>query len=198
MCSEPLRAIAVTGGIATGKSTVADYLAERHGLPVFDADLFAREAVAPQTEILQRIRDRYGRQIVLRDGSLHRRALGDIIFSDRAERQWLEAQIHPYVRDRLRQALDQLTIPTAAIVVPLLFEADMTDLATEIWVVSCSEAQQLARLQARDELESDLARARIDTQMPLSAKIAAADVVLDNSSARDSLYAQIDAALLHT
>lgn len=191
----PRRTIGLTGGIATGKSTAADYLARKRSLPVLDADRYARDAVAPGTAIARRVRDRYGAAAVAGDGTLDRRALGDIVFGNRDERGWLEAQIHPVVRDRLQRELLRQTEPTAVIVVPLLFEANMTDLATEIWVVGCSEAQQLARLCARNGLDRRAARQRIAAQWPLARKLAAADVCLDNSSTPAHLYRQLDAAL---
>jgi dephospho-CoA kinase len=123
-----LRIIGLTGGIATGKTTVAEYLASAYALPILDADIYAREAVQPGSPILVNIVDRFGSEILLPDARLNRSQLGEIIFSDPTERRWLESQIHPYVRDRLQaeqQALAQH--PILVMVVPLLFEAKMTD-----------------------------------------------------------------------
>ena len=186
------RVIGLTGGIATGKTTVSDYLASQHGLPVFDADLFARDAVAPGTPALEAIATRFGPDILLPDGNLDRRALGAIVFADPAERQWLEAQIHPQVRARFLDAIARCDRDALVLAIPLLFEARLEGLATEIWVVACSPELQLARLMDRDRLAAAQARARIAAQMPLAEKIARADCVLDNSGPIENLLHQID------
>ncbi|NEP52321.1 MAG: dephospho-CoA kinase, partial [Moorea sp. SIO3C2] len=100
------RIIGLTGGIATGKTTVSNYLADTYRLPILDADIYAREAVQPDSPILKQIYQRYGLQVQHSDGTLNRKRLGEIIFSNPAERQWLEEQIHPYVRDRFLSELD--------------------------------------------------------------------------------------------
>lgn len=191
------RRIGLTGGIATGKTTVSNYLANTHKLPVLDADIYAREAVQPGSPILQQIVQRYD-NIQLADGTLNRLRLGEIIFSNPKQRQWLEQQIHPYVRSRFQAELKILAaIPTIILVIPLLFEVGMTDLVTEIWVVSCSPEQQLQRMQERDHLSPEQAIARIKSQLPLSEKLAKAGIILDNStSTPENLHQQIDLALL--
>ena len=192
------RLIALTGGIGTGKTTVSNYLATTYQLPVLDADIYAREAVQIGSPILSKIAQRYGSDILLPEGTLNRRQLGNIVFNSKAERRWLEQQIHPYVRDRMKQALDELSEkPTVVLVVPLLFEAGLTDLGTEIWVVSCSREEQLERLTKRDKLTLEQAEARINSQMPLAEKCDQADVVLNNSSTLEELLKQVDLALLH-
>ncbi len=203
--SDPIvRAIGLTGGIATGKTAISNYLADTYKFPILDADIYAREAVHPGSPILNSIVERYGALILLPDGNLNRLELGNIIFCNPAERQWLEQQIHPYVRRRFVEgtqsciaALSQVSqnTLTLVLVVPLLFEAQMTDLCTEIWVVYCSPEVQLARLLKRDGLSGDRALARINAQMPLAQKCQKADVVLDNSSTLDSLFLQVDAEL---
>jgi dephospho-CoA kinase len=192
-----LRIIGLTGGIATGKSTIAHHLSTVYQLPVFDADVYARKAVQPGTEILDQLRQRYGDSILLPDGSLNRPSLGAIVFSNPDERQWLEQQIHPYVRQQFIQAINQSQSTTTAIVlvIPLLFETGMDDLVNEIWVVYCSTAQQLERLMQRDRLTPEQAQARIEAQMPIDAKCALADRVLDNSCTPDIWMKQVESAL---
>ena len=190
------RIIGLTGGIATGKTTVSKHLSTVHQLPVLDADVYARAAVQPGSPILRAIADRYGADILLPNGALDRQRLGNIVFQDAAERDWLEQQIHPYVRDRFAKAMSDFTDnQTVVHAVPLLFEAGLTDQATEIWVVACPEAQQLARLMQRDRLSLEQAKARIISQMPLAEKVARADIVLDNSGEVDALLAKVDRAL---
>jgi dephospho-CoA kinase len=188
------RIIGLTGGIATGKTTVSNYLAHRYQLPVLDADIYAREAVQVGSPIHSKICDRYGSGVQLPDGTLNRKRLGEIVFSNPAQRQWLEQQIHPYVRDRFQSELNTLVAPTIVFVVPLLFEAGMTDLVTEIWVVTCSPEQQLKRMIERDRLSLEQAQSRINSQLPLAEKVARADVVLDNSSTPEALLKQVDLA----
>lgn len=191
------RRIGLTGGIATGKTQVADYLAKEYGLPILDADLYAREAVQMGSPVLAKIVGRYGSQILAADGGLDRQQLGAIVFADSIERRWLEGQIHPYVRDRIRSTQATLALsPILVIVVPLLFEAQMTDLVTEIWVVTCSLAQQWQRLIQRNALSEKQATARIASQMPLADKVRGANIVIDNGGDLQDLYRQVDQALL--
>lgn len=188
-----MRLIGITGGIGTGKSTVTKYLQTRYNLPIWDADLYARSAVAVGSPILDAITQRYGADILQLDGTLDRRHLGEIIFNDGNERQWLETQIHPYVRNCFETEINSLLPNSVAVLsIPLLFEAQMTDLVTEIWVVSCDLSIQLNRIMARDQINEISARTRIASQMPLADKIALADVNLDNSTTISDLESQID------
>lgn len=187
--------IGLTGGIATGKTTVTRYLAQRYGLPILDADIYAREAVAPGSEALAAIVRRYGSGILQEDGSLNRAQLGNILFANDAEKRWIEAQIHPFVRDRFVTELVRLAPEIAVLAIPLLFESQMSDFVNTIWVVACTAEQQLERLVNRDRLSLKQAIARIESQMPLTEKMAAADVNLDNSGSLEALLAQIDRAI---
>ncbi len=190
------RLIGLTGGIATGKSTVADYLHHRHQLPILDADIYARQAVQPGSPILAAIGDRYGRAILQGNGELNRAALGEIIFNNTQEKQWLESQIHPFVKQCFQTALQELgEKQTVVLVIPLLFEAELTAWVTEIWVVSCGEQQQRQRLMQRNGLTEQQAEIRIASQMPLAEKVSRADIVLDNSGRLENLNHQIDQSL---
>ncbi|MDZ8050964.1 MAG: dephospho-CoA kinase [Aulosira sp. ZfuVER01] len=189
------RLIGLTGGIATGKTTVANYLASAYNLPIFDADIYARDAVSVGSPLLGAIAQRYGAQILLPDGNLNRQKLGEIIFASPDERNWIENLIHPYVGDRFFKAIAETSAPTLVLVIPLLFEAQMANLVTEIWVVHCSESQQLQRLIHRNHLTQEQAEARINSQMPITEKVARADVVLDNSQALELLLKQVDTAI---
>lgn len=189
------RLIGLTGGIATGKTTVSRYLADTYKLPIFDADVYAREPVKPRSPLLEDIRQRYGDHLILPEGSLNRQALGEIIFSDQDAKIWLESKIHPYVRKCFVNALTTIKESTVVLVIPLLFEAKMTDLVTEIWVVYCSKEEQIKRLKQRDRLNDEQAIARINKQLPIEEKIALADVVIDNSGSVENLFRQIDKAI---
>ena len=189
------RIIGLTGGIACGKSTVSHYLENIYKIPVLDADIYAREAVEKGSAILERILARYGRKVKTEDNSLNRQQLGEIIFNNPEEKIWLESQIHPYVRECFKRHLEQLEAPIVVFSIPLLFEAKLTYLVTEIWVVSCGFEQQIERLMTRNNLSREQAIARINNQMPLAEKIALADIVLDNSGDLEALYTQIDRAI---
>jgi dephospho-CoA kinase len=186
------RLIGLTGGIATGKTTVSNYLCDRYGFPILDADVYAKEAVEVDSPIFQKIVKRYGSEIQLENRALNRTKLGDIIFNNAQEKTWLEAQIHPYVRKRFREEIDSLDKQIIVLSIPLLIEANLTHLVSEIWVVFCDYEQQIERLQQRNYLTEQQAIARIKNQLPLAEKIARADVVLDNSQGLDFLYQQID------
>jgi len=190
------RRIGLTGGIAMGKTTVANYLASAYQFPVLDADVYAREAVRPGSAVFAKVVERYGTEILLPDGMLDRKRLGNIIFENSQEQRWLETQIHPYVRQCLHRELETLKQHAVIVlVIPLLLEAQMTNFVTEIWVVSCSEAKQVERLMQRNSLTLKQAQTRIASQMPIAQKIAQATVVLDNSSTPDALLRQVDAVL---
>jgi len=196
MSNSAKRLIGLTGGIATGKTTVSNYLAEKYHLPVLDADIYAREAVIKDSPILQDIFDRYGERVKLPDANLNRPALGDIIFNQPLEKQWLEAQIHPFVRDRFTQEQEKTNSDTVVLAIPLLFEAKLTDMVTEIWVVTCDRSLQISRLQQRNNLTFEQAQTRIDSQLPLTEKVALADIVLYNNAELNYLFAQVDLAIM--
>lgn len=185
-----------------GKTAVSNYLASRHYVPVLDADQYARAAVEPGTAGLTAIADRYGSGVLLADGQLNRQRLGEIIFNSAAERLWVEQCIHPYVRDRLITEIqtpplnDVQHCPVVVMVIPLLFEARMTDLVTETWVVVCSEECQLKRLMARDHSSAEQALTRINSQMAIAKKSARADVILNNSASLEELFVQVDHYLM--
>ncbi|WP_460192917.1 dephospho-CoA kinase [Thermosynechococcus sp. FA-CM-4201] len=192
--SKPLR-LGITGGIACGKSVVAAYLQQQYGVPIVDADVLARQAVAVGTPIYQAIVDRYGGEICRSDGSLDRPRLAEIVFAQPQERQWLEAQIHPWVIAEMERAIDTCDQALMALVIPLLFEAHLEGLVDHIWVVATTPQQQLARLEQRDRLSGDAATQRLASQLPLEEKIRRADTVLWNTGSLEELYRQVDQAL---
>lgn len=189
------RIIGLTGGIATGKSTVASYLQEL-GIPVIDADHLARLAVVPGSPILTRIVDHFGSQILTETGELNRRELGKVVFASPTQKAWLEAQIHPYVREQLLVGLQSDPESVICLMIPLLFEAEMTDLVTEIWVVTCSPDLQKQRILNRDHLSLAEVDARLMSQWPMQAKCQYADVILDNSGSLADLNSQVKSLFL--
>ena len=188
------RRIGLTGGIASGKSSVGRLLAAQ-GLPLLDADVYAREALAPGSPGGQAVLERYGAGVRAPGGAIDRAALGQIVFSDGAERRWLEELVHPLVRARFAAELEALVAePLVVLVVPLLFEAGLEALCSEVWLVDCDERQQLQRLMARDGLGEADARARIAAQWPLARKRQLADVVLNNRGGPEQLATQVEQA----
>ncbi|MCY4235012.1 MAG: dephospho-CoA kinase [Cyanobacteria bacterium MAG CAR2_bin_4] len=188
----PQRRIGLTGGIATGKSTVAAMLSDRHGLPVLDADVYARQLLTPGTAVSRAVLDRYGLQVQTPSGGLDRPALGRIVFARPTERRWLEALTHPLVKDAFTRDLARHHRgATVVLVAPLLLEAGLETLCSEVWLVDLDEATQLARLLARDPLSPHEARQRIRAQWPLARKRGLADVILRNHSDRGALARQV-------
>lgn len=189
------RRIGLTGGIASGKSSVGRLLAAR-GLPLLDADVYAREVLAPESPGAQAVLERYGAGVRAPGGEIDRAALGRIVFGDGAERRWLEDLVHPLVRKRFEAELRELAAePLVVLVVPLLFEARLEALCSEVWLVDCDETQQLQRLLARDGLGEADARARLAAQWPLARKRQLADVVLNNRGKPEQLAAEVAQAL---
>ena len=189
------RRIGLTGGIASGKSSVGRLLAAR-GLPLLDADVYAREALVLGSPGAGAVLERYGDGVRATGGEIDRTALGRIVFGDGAERRWLEQQLHPIVRACFEAKLQELAAePVVVLVVPLLFEAGLETLCSEVWLVDCDETQQLQRLMARDGLGEADARARIAAQWPLARKRQLADVVLNNRGEPEQLAALVEQAL---
>lgn len=186
------RRIGLTGGIASGKSTVADGLAAR-GVVVIDSDVLAREVVEPGTDALEAIRQRFGDE-VLHDGRLDRPRLGRMVFADPTARRDLEAIIHPAVRRRAAELERQIEDGSAVVhVIPLLVETGQAGGFDLVIVVDVDPATQLARLQERNGFTVAEAEARIAAQARRDVRLAAADVVIDNSGTLDQLMTQIDA-----
>lgn len=190
--------IGLTGGIASGKSVVADEL-RRLGAEVIDADQVAREVVAPGTETWARIVEHFRPGIQLPDGSIDRKALGQIIFADSEARATLNRLTHPAIRARMQerlQAARSRRVPGggAAIVImeiPLLFESGVTGGLDEIWVVAVRPEVQVERLVRRAGISPEEARQRIGTQLPLEEKIGRADVVIDNNGTLEETRRQV-------
>ena len=190
------RRIGLTGGIASGKSTVGRWL-EARGWPVLDADHFARDAIGPGQPQTLAVLERYGEVVAIDGCAINRAALGRIVFTDASERAWLEQLIHPVVRERFDQALDALEDePVVVLMIPLLFEAGLTGLCSEIWLVDCDEQQQLARMMQRDGLDAVQARARLGAQWPLARKRPLAHRLIDNRGTKQELEDQLSRCVL--
>jgi dephospho-CoA kinase len=188
-----MRVIGLTGGIASGKSTVARLFAEQ-GVPVIDADQLAREAVAPGSVALRQIAEYFGRQVLRPDGTLDRDALAGVVFVEPAARKKLEGIVHPVIRDMAEQRLAELRDrgePVAIYMAPLLIEAGVTDRVDEIWVVYVDRETQMQRLIARDGISAEAAGQRLAAQMPLAEKRRHGRVVIDNNGSLEELRVRV-------
>ena len=190
------RRVALTGGIATGKSHVLAVLS-RAGVPTLDTDQVARAVVEPGTPALAAIVNRFGPAILDASGALNRRALADIVFADPGSRLDLEAIVHPAVRAATEEwfAVLSPSTPFAVVAIPLLFETGRERDFDAVVVTACAPETQLERLMARDGLIEADARRRIEAQLPLDEKVRRADVVIDTSGTYDKTDAQVDALL---
>jgi dephospho-CoA kinase len=183
--------IGLTGGIASGKSAVAQRFSEL-GVPVIDADEASRAVVAPGTPGLAKVIERYGSGVVAANGELNRRALRDLIFSDPSSRQDLERILHPLIRAHMEQRAEAALGPYVVMAIPLLLEGDSRNRVDRILVVDVDEAVQLQRLMARDGSSLEQARAILAAQATRSARLAAADDVLLNTATVMELRQGVD------
>ncbi|MDP2029271.1 MAG: dephospho-CoA kinase [Thiobacillus sp.] len=187
--------VGLTGGIGSGKSTVADAFAAL-GVPVIDTDVIARELTASGGPALDAIRAVFGEAVMRADGVLDRAALRRRVFADAAARHQLEAILHPLIRRRVEQTLAQLTARYALIVVPLLVETGAyRDVLQRILVVDCPEAMQVTRVMARSGLARDEAMAILAAQATRAERLAVADDVILNTASPEVLRAEV--ASLH-
>lgn len=187
----PLR-IALTGGIATGKSTVANFFAE-YGIPVIDTDLIARELVQPGKTALEEIRSTFGDDVIDAEGQLDRKSMRKIVFSDLLRRKELEAILHPKIRDAVVAQSDAAAGPYQIIVVPLLFGSPIQQFMDRVLVVDCDEDTQLSRLLARDTENEEQARRILAAQASRQELLALADDVISNDEELNGARSQIDA-----
>lgn len=182
--------IGLTGGIASGKTTVSDRFAAL-GVPVIDTDRIAREVVAPGTDGLHRLVQAFGSEILLADGQLDRGALRQRVFADPAERGRLEEILHPLIRETVLARLAALDAPYAIVVVPLLLETDFHTLVQRILVVDTEEHLQRRRLQQRDGCSAEEAGRILAAQASRRRRRQAADDILCNNDDLDALDRQI-------
>lgn len=191
--------LGVTGGIASGKSTVVALL-QRRGARVISADELSRELVEPGTPALRALVAHFGSQILHSDGTLNRQLLGEVVFADAEQRKALEAILHPAIgelsQQRLQQAVDAVG-PGGLVVyeAPLLFEVGAESRVDKVLTVTVDPAVQLRRLMVRDGSDASAAGRRIAAQMSQAEKVDRADYVIDNSGTLESLEQQVDQLL---
>ena len=191
-----VRIIGLTGGIASGKSTVTSYLREK-GYPVIDADQVVHDLQAPGGELYQALVEHFGREVLLDTGDLNRPALAQRIFSSQKEIVWSNQVQGDIIRKALAREQDRLaaTEDIFFMDIPLLIEQGYLDWFDQVWLVYVTEDTQLERLMERNALTEVQARDRLVAQMPLDEKKALVDLVIDNNSQRDHLYQEIYRAI---
>lgn len=174
--------VALTGGIGSGKTTVANAFA-RHGATLVDADVIARQVVEPGTPALAAIAERFGNEMLLPDGALNRAALRQRIFSHPDDKTWLNQLLHPLIHRETQRQLAQATSPYALWVVPLLVENGLQDRADRVLVIDVDAETQLARTIARDGVSREQAQSILAAQATRRQRLAVADDIIDNSGA---------------
>ena len=190
-----MRTVGLTGSIACGKSNVSAVLREL-GAAVVDGDLLSRELTAPGGPALPAIREAFGGGVFLSDGTLNRRALGDVVFASDAARKRLDDLMQPLLRSLILRRMEEARAGGAKICVldmPLLFEAGLDALCDTVWCVHLPREEQLRRLMARDRLTLSQAESRLRSQLSSDEKAARAQVVIDTSGSIDDTRAMIPA-----
>lgn len=188
-----MKIIGLTGGIASGKSTVSSFLREK-GYEVVDADKIAWELTEPDAPLWQAYKERYGERVLEEDRSLNRRAVAEIVFQNPAEKSWMDSTAHPLIKKAVEnklKCLEQAGCPVVFLDVPLLYEAGWETLTELVWVVYARRRQQLRRLCRRSGFTVFEAERRIDAQMSMEAKRQRGDIVIDNNASREDLQRQL-------
>lgn len=187
--------IAITGGIGSGKTTIADKFNQLYDIDIVDADIIARDVVKPKTNGLHQIEAHFGSSILLSDGSLNRAELRQRIFSDPKEKEWLNNLLHPLIRQEMQHQITLTQAPYALLVVPLLVENNLQNLANRILIVDVSEQTQINRTMNRDRVTNEQVNAILASQASREQRLAIADDVIDNNQQNVNLNSKI--ALLH-
>ncbi|MCX7133578.1 dephospho-CoA kinase [Aeromonas sp.] len=189
--------VAITGGIGSGKTTIANQFAEL-GIDVVDADVIAREVVEPGTPALAAIAAHFGPDVITPDGQLDRRGLRERVFSNPDAKVWLNALLHPLIRQEMLRQCAAARSPYCLLVVPLLVENKLTGLANRVLVIDVDEATQIERTCRRDGVSRAQAQAILAAQASRAERLAAADDVLDNKNGAPETIKQRILALHET
>ena len=188
-----MKVIGLTGGIASGKSTVTQLLREQQ-ITVLDADAIAWQLAQPDEALWQAYTERYGDRVLLPDRQLNRQAVADIVFAQPEEKQWMDGMAHPIIRDEIKKQLSaaaQAGERLLVLDVPLLYEAGWDDMVDQVWLVYVNRDVQLQRLMARNGYNLQEAQLRINAQMPMEEKRKRAQVVIDNNGTRQELETMV-------
>ena len=179
------RRIGLTGGIASGKSTIANYIKKYRDIPILDADQYSKELIKPNSNCYEKVLAYFGPQIVDEYSSgneINRSLLKKIIFENSIHRKWIQNLLHPLIKEKMIKKCNQFEKnKILLLVIPLLFEAKFTDICTEIWLVKCPKEVQKKRLMKRNKISADEAEKIINLQLNFEDKSKFSDVILDNS-----------------
>ena len=179
------RRIGLTGGIASGKSTIANYIKKYRDIPILDADQYSKELIKPKGNCYKKVVAYFGPQIVNEYSSvneINRGLLKKIIFENSIHRKWIQNLLHPLIKEKMIEKCNQFERnKILLLVIPLLFEAKFTDLCTEIWLVKCPREIQKKRLMSRNKISDNEAEKIINLQLNFEDKSKFSDVILDNS-----------------
>ncbi len=180
------RRIGLTGGIASGKTTITNYIRKHKNIPILDADHFSRELIKPNTYGYKKILDYFGNKIIDNKNNsereINRKLLRNIIFKHSESKDWIEKLLHPLVKEKMIEECSQYSNnQTIVLVIPLLFEAKFEDICTEIWLVKCPKELQKNRLIKRDNISVKEAYELINLQLSFKEKRKFSDIILDNS-----------------
>ncbi|PHX07987.1 dephospho-CoA kinase [Vibrio splendidus] len=183
--------IGLSGGIASGKTTVANLFNEHFNIDIVDADIVAREVVAVGSDGLKQITDRFGETILLEDGSLNRSKLRELIFSDPTDKQWLNDLLHPMIRNKIDSDLSKVTSPYGLLVAPLLVENQMQSMADRVLIVDVPTEVQIERTMSRDNVSREQVASILKSQASREQRLAVADDVIKNHTKNQELLPQI-------
>ena len=180
------RRIGLTGGIASGKTTITNYIREHKNIPILDADNFSRELIKPNTYGYKKILNYFGNKIIDNKNNsekeINRKLLRKIIFKNSENKEWIEKLLHPLIKEKMiEECCRYENTQTLVLVIPLLFEAKFEDICTEIWLVKCPKELQKKRLIARDKISEKEANESINLQLSFEEKRKFSDIILDNS-----------------
>jgi len=180
------RRIGLTGGIASGKTTITNYIRKHKNIPILDADHLSRELIKPNTYGYKKILDYFGNKIIDNNNNseklINRKLLRNIIFKNSESKEWIEKLLHPLIKEKMIEECSQYkNNETIVLVIPLLFEAKFEDICTEIWLVKCPKELQKKRLIKRDKISEKEAYESINLQLSFEEKRKFSDIILDNS-----------------
>ena len=180
------RRIGLTGGIASGKTTITNYIRKHKNIPILDADNLSRELIKPNTYGYKKILDYFGNKIIDNknnpERAINRKLLRNIIFKHSESKEWIEKLLHPLIKEKMIEECSQYkNTQTLLLVIPLLFEAKFEDICTEIWLVKCPRETQKNRLMTRDKISEKEAYDSINLQLSFEEKRRFSNIILDNS-----------------
>lgn len=183
--------IGLSGGIASGKTTVANLFNQHFNIDIVDADIVAREVVALGSDGLKQITEHFGESILLEDGTLNRSRLRELIFSDPKEKQWLNDLLHPMIRDKIDSDLSKITSPYGLLIAPLLVENQMQGMADRVLIVDVPAEVQIERTMSRDNVSREQVASILKSQASREQRLAVADDVIKNHTKNQELLPQI-------